>query len=705
MARLLAAACLAAAAAAQSPEERAKAMVAQMTLEEKIGLMHGPSDCSGDQCWYVGNVPGIPRLGLPRINMNDGPQGFRDESRPGTSVAWPSALAMAATFDPAAVEAWGKAMGDEFYMKGSNIQLGPGLNVARVENNGRNFEYLSGEDPFLGARLAGPLVRGIQSKKVIACAKHWVLNNQETGRTDSSSNADERTRFEMYYPPFEAAVKAGVGAFMCSYNKIQGTYSCENPMTLGDLKDRLGFKGMVMSDWGATHSTSIMAGLDIEMPGLDFMNEQKIKAGLANGTITMEAINNTVLRIVTPMIAVGVVDEPASAWNASNLLRNVTTTESLALAEALSAASTVLLKNEGGVLPLKQGQRLAVIGLADAGTITHGEGSGRVAPAAYVTPLSGLQAAAGSNNVKFDVGTDLASAAAAAAAADVAIVFAGTYSSEGSDRDSLSLDWGCDPAHTSKPQCTGNNQSQNALIEAVVAANPKTVVVVSSPGAILLPWSGKVAAVLANFMPGQQVGGAIAKVLFGEVNPAARLPVTFPNKENEVQFSPEQWPGDQKKEGWPVLYSEQMLIGYRYYDAKGISFSTGFPFGHGLSYTTFEYSNLFISDIGLVTFQVANTGGVAGAEVAQLYLGFPQEAGEAPWQLKGFAKTSVLSPGDVEEVAFQLVGRDLSIWDADVHAWKQVFGDFKVKIGSSSRDVRLEGILPQSPVPSVGIFV
>jgi len=270
-----------------SPAVRATYLLKEMALEEKVLMLHGPptgSCCECDEkegplCNYTGNIAPNSRLGIPQIKMNDGPQGFRDNKHPGTSTSWPSAMTVAASWDEELAMAYGVAMGKEFAGKGANVQLGPGVCIARVPQNGRNFEYLSGEDPFLGYTLVQPVVQGIQSQGVIADAKHYVLNNQETNRVTVSDDADERTRFEVYYPPFVGAIEAGVGSFMCSYNKIYGSWSCENNSTLlVDLRQRLGFPGFVMSDWGATHSTSIEAGLDVEMPGADFMGAKLLAA-------------------------------------------------------------------------------------------------------------------------------------------------------------------------------------------------------------------------------------------------------------------------------------------------------------------------------------------------------------------------------------------------------------------------------------------
>jgi len=323
--------------------------------------------------------------------------------------------------------------------------------------------------------------------------------------------------------------------------------------------------------------------------------------------------------------------------------------------------------------------------------VVHGGGSGSVVPSYVSTPISGIMAAAGTKAiVTGNDGTDIDAAAKAAASADYAIVFAGTLSHEGGDRASLSLDDGCDKDKYN--QCDGNAHNQNALIEAVGKANANTIVVLSVPGAILLPWANTVPAILTNFMPGQQAGNAIADVLFGKVNPSAKLPLVFPNVENETQISTAQWPGlpDPKNPTY-VYYQEKLLVGHRFYDAHNISFTTGFPFGHGLSYTSFEYSDIDVVQKGKnyqVTFSVKNSGKRAGAEVSQLYLTFPEAAGE-PRQLKGFHKTEVLAPGATERVELTLSPRDLSVWDIDSHGWRVVQGQFLVNVGASSRDFRL----------------
>ena len=709
---------------------RASMLLANMSLGEKLVYLHGPRavwgvECSfSARCAYVGNVQGNRRLGIPPLNLQDGPQGVRLDRYPSTTTAWPSGLAMAATWDVDAVSAWGEAMGREFRAKGVNVGLGPGLNVARVPLNGRNFEYLSGEEPYLGAGLVGAAVRGIQSQGVIANAKHWVLNNQETERYSVSSMADERTKREVYYPPFAAAAAAGVGSAMCSYNRIDGRYSCENAEELSVLRE-LGFDGWVMSDWGATHSLSLTQGLDMEMPFEAHMGAEAVARALGRGELSLEDIDRTVLRTLGPMLRMGVMDAPAEQWNWRRAAHNVTSLHSAMEARRLSAAATVLLKNEppqtpneppppkepprsaraalARLLPLPTGRRYALLGLADrADCITHGGGSGAVTGSYVTSPLEGFRlAAGGSAVVSYASGRNLSAAVALALAADYAIVFAGDTASEGRDRTSLALP--CLPASDGgvllrprsggalAPACVGAS-SQDELIAAVAAAQPKTVVVLSVPGAVLTPWRAQVPAILTNFMPGQAVGHAVADVLFGVVSPAARLPLTWPNRENETALSSEQWPGV-KPHGAGFRhanYTEGALIGYRYYDQHRIT--PAFAFGHGLGYAAFRYANLEVSRSG-VSFALSNEGTRIAAEVPQLYLGFPPEVGEPPKLLRGFRKVE-LRPHETRRIHFELCASALSVWSVEAHKWVEVDGGFDVMIGASSQDIRLRGGIP-----------
>lgn len=739
---------------ADSPEDRARILVAEMTTEEKLSLFHG--SCSG----YTGNVCGIDRLGIPQQKFNDGPQGFRGAA--GTSTSWPGAMTVSAAFDDTLARRYGEVMGDEFYRKGSNVQLGPGVCLARVPTNGRNFEYLSGEDPYLGYRLAPNVITGIQSQGVIANVKHFVDNNQETDRGSFTANVDERTQFEMYYPPFKGAIDAGVGSIMCSYNKECvdcppeqiGNWSCENHRSLEeDLKGKLGFKGWVMSDWGGTHSTSMNAGLDQEMPGQKFMGKD-LADQVASAEVSKDHVDDSAFRILWPFFKMGLFDEP----NTNSKDNNVTSDDHNHIARAIASQGTVLLKNEG-VLPLGSDvKNIVVIGKQAASPTVHGGGSGSVQPAYVSAPLDAIRARFGLpgappiptncsdgnfetdtdfNNqnhqsrsgassvdecctlcgqraacnaftflggtcwmkgndegrrgksgaisgickrgkmpptvdcndgicVQYNDGADTAAAASLAKDADAVLIFVGTTSSEGGDRRDLSL------------------AEEDKLISAVAAAaGNKVSVVAVTPGAILTPWRDEVGAILIPFMPGQEYGNAIVDVLFGDVNPSAKLPITFPKIENEVGFAEEQYPG---KNG-VSLYSEGLEVGYRWYAAHDVQ--PAFPFGHGLSYTNFEYSNLTI--VGdTVSCQVKNAGSVDGAEIVQLYLGFPKQAGEPPKQLKQFQRVS-LSSGKQATVSLQLDDLSLSIWDTKVHDWAIVPGEFKVMVGSSSGDIRLTG--------------
>eukprot|EP00049_Salpingoeca_infusionum_P023640 m.13209 g.13209 ORF g.13209 m.13209 type:complete len:698 (+) comp5915_c1_seq1:277-2370(+) len=655
------------------PESRAKLLLAQMTLDEKIMMVHGSAGP------YVGNVPGNARLQIPALNLNDGPQGFRDDAHPGTSTCWPSGLTVAATWNTSAADAWGTAMGKEFYGKGANIQLGPGMCLARVPVNGRNFEYASGEDPYLGYTLIQPIIKGIQSQGVMANAKHYVNNNQETNRGAVSENVDERTRFEMYYPPFEGAIEAGVGSFMCSYNKINDVYSCENNDTLAtDLKARMGNgqRFFVMSDWGATHSTSIQQGLDQEMPGSNFMGDS-LKQMILNGKIANTTLDNTMLNILTPMFAVGIFDSN----NTNSISNNVTSDAHNMLARQISAESHVLLKNDNNVLPLTSTVKtIAVIGAQASTKVTvHGGGSGSVQPPYVITPLQGIYnrlsinsapvaSACNAENVcvLYDDGSNTTTSAKVASMADVALVFVATSSSEGSDRANLQFGGG-----------------QDDLVTVVAANQRNTVVVGTTPGAVLLPWSEDVSAILINFMPGQELGNAVADVLFGDVNPSGRLPLTFPNVENEVGFTTRQYPG--LNNAAQAYYDEGLFVGYRWYTQHGVT--PKYPFGHGLSYTTFEFSGLTASQAS-VQFTVKNTGSVSGAVVPQLYLEFPASANEPPMQLKGFTKVE-LSAGDQTQVTLNLKDRDFSIWDVSTHSWLKQSGTYTAHVGMSVLDIKL----------------
>ena len=608
--------------------------------------------------------------------MQDGPQGFRTTDRTGgygTSTAWPSALTVASSWDTDLAYRWAKSMGKEFKDKGANVQLGPGIGIARVPNAGRNFEYLCGEDPYLGAILAEPVVKGIQENGIIANAKHFINNEIENDRKGVSANVNERVRFELYYPPFQAAIKAGVLSVMCSYNRVNEVHACQNADTLSHLRDIMGFSGWVMTDWLAQPDTvaSVHAGVDQEMPlGLHY-SEVALVDAVAKGNISISEIDQSVLRILTSMFSIGLFDTPS----AGNPMADVTSAENIALAREIASKSTVLLKNQGGILPLKVaglGACIAVIG--DNSTVSGG-GSGHVEAAYIVSPADGIAAALASSSTRvvYAAGDDIAEAVSAASQCSVAVVVVATTSSEGSDRTSLSL-----------------GDAQNSLVNAVAAAQKRTIVAVHAPGAVLLPWTDAVAAVLIDWLPGQESGNALADVLFGVVNPSGKLPVTIPNSDNEIGFTPEQYPGV----GHPpeAAYSEELLIGYRWYDAKNVA--PKFPFGFGLSYTTFRFDSLRVSNLlgeqaVTVFLSVTNTGFLAGSEIVQVYVQYPDIAQEPPKQLRSFQKVQV-QPKQRQEVTLRLSYNSFAVWNSDLHKWEVTPGEYQLLVGSSSRNIHLQ---------------
>lgn len=542
---------IAASSISSSPSERAEAMLKLMDMEDKLRMMRG---CMGD---YVGNVEGNGRLGIPSIFMQDGPQGFRITKKTGaegSSTAWPSSLNIASSFDPQLAGRWATAMAAEFVAKGANMQLAPGLGIARVPTAGRIFEYLCGEDPVLGSLLAYEVVKGIQSQGIIANAKHFINNEIETDRMTVSATVDERVRFELYYPPFQAAIDAGVLSAMCSYNKINGDYACENDVTMHDLRVQLGFEGWIVSDWLATHSTvtSVTAGLDQEMPVGIYLSEVAVKLAIQLGQLKLADIDRSVLRILTSMYAIGLFDSPKSGKG--DPLADVTSAEHSSLAREVAGKSMVLLKNSKNLLPLDK-NRLKLVGVFGDETTVSGGGSGHVTPSHghVVTPTEGIKAALQGLDVKVeyfkfppgDKVKALEEAAKFAARCDVAIVVVATNSIEGYDRPSLEL-----------------GSQQDDLVRTVNTANSHTVVAVNAPGAVLMPWASDVSAILLAWMPGEQAGNALADVIFGSVNPSARLPITLPNIDNEIEFSKSQFPGI----GFPPVadYSEGLFVGYRY---------------------------------------------------------------------------------------------------------------------------------------------
>ena len=472
--------------------------------------------------------------------------------------------------------------------------------------NGRNWEYAS-EDPLLSGQFATAVVQGIQSEHVIATVKHFIANSQETNRMSDSSDLSERTLQEIYAPQYEAAVRrGGAGSVMCSYNRINGTYACENPTTLGMLDHQFGFDGFVVSDWDATHSTvaSTKAGLDMEMsvgPGTYYGSA--LQTAVQSGQVPMATLNTMVTRIVRSMFRIGLFDHPAAAQPGA-FAANVSTPAHVALARRLAEAGTVLLKNEGSILPLGgPGKTIAVIGpgagQAGAENEYGGQGSGHVpefGSVPVVSPQTAItrRAAAAGDTVLYSDGSSAPAAAATARLASVAVVFAGDSESEGTDRADLTLRGGT----CTLGGCTPQTVDQNALIAAVAAANPRTVVVLNTGGPVLMPWLSSVKGLFEAWYPGQEDGNAIAALLYGDVDPSARLPETFPAAPADLPLrSARQWPGVPDGAGVPhSSYSEGLLVGYRWYDAKHIA--PLFPFGFGLDYTSFRYMGLTLRSGG-----------------------------------------------------------------------------------------------------------
>ncbi len=659
-----------------SASQRTDLLLRAMTLDDKIAMVHGVDRKKHPFKGYVGYVPANSRLGIAALKLADGRAGVGNDAKDVTLL--PAPIAAASSWDTALLHEYGRVLGEEQWQKGTNVALGPTIDVVRVPEWGRTFETY-GEDPYLNGQMAAAEIRGIQSQGPIADANMYLTMNQESDRFRADSVVDVRTLQEIYLPPFRAAVQEGdVGTFMCAYVKTNGVYSCENPQLLHDfLRTELGFRGWVMSDWGATHSTvaSAKAGLDQEMPDSRYYG-QALKAVVQNGQVSMATLDEHLRRILITMFRHGLFDKPQTGnWDA-----NVRSKAHDIFSRKVAEQGTVLLKNEGDILPLSNVSSIAVIG-ADGGTkpTAEGGGSSHVVAPYVISPLDGIRKRAGKGiQVSYADGSSLAKAAATARPASVAIVFVSTSESEGHDRPNLEL--------------PGN---QDRLISAVAAANRKTVVVLNTGGPVLMPWVNQVRAVVEAWYPGQEDGNAIAAILFGDVNPAGKLTLTFPRTETGVPTgSPSQWPGI----NGVSTYSEKLEIGYRWYDATGTQ--SLFPFGFGLSYTTFRLSHLNVSPGKLAampggmtpkvvaTVDVTNTGPRGGAEIVQAYVHQPSKNGEPPHQLCGFAKT-FLKPGETRQVRMLLNPWSFSIYDTALHKWISPSGAYQILVGASSRDLPL----------------
>lgn len=686
---------------ALSPDARAKAAVEAMTLDEKLRLVFGYSDQAVTEISKVpdeivspelknyiqtravkgsaGFVPGVVRLGIPDQWQTDASMGVRNSLIPSTAL--PSSLATAASFDPAVSHAGGVMIGAETRATGHNTMLSGGVNIAREPRNGRNFEY-TGEDPLLAGTTAGALIDGIQSNRIISTIKHYAVNDAETQRTtlDVTISAEALRQSDLL--AFEFAIERGSpGSVMCSYNLINGRWGCENDYLLNTvLKGDWGYKGFVMSDWGAVHSTAPAAnnGLD-QFTGFCCVTDNPrfappaMKAALQSGAISQARLNNMVERILWALFAKGAVDDPVKAapidYAAHALVSQKAAEESL-----------VLLKNDGNLLPLRGVKSIAVIGgSADQGVLAGG-GSSDVTPVGGAVmidnhtflpspPLEALKKELPRAKIGFDAGTDLTTAAVLAASSDVAIVFVTQHNSEGYD---------------GQLELSGN---QDALVSAVAKANPKTIVVVESGSAIFMPWASEVPAILEAFFPGIRGGPAIARILTGKVNPSGRLPITFPASSDQLAHPDLPGLGLPNETPAQITYDEGAAIGYKWYDVKG--YKPLWAFGHGLSYTSFAQSNLTAQPDGKgvkLSFSMKNVGKRAGKGVSQVYVSpaDSKKAGwEAPKRLGAFAKSD-LKPGQSKTVELSVDPRLLAIYEAANNNWHIKAGSYRIMLGQAS---------------------
>ncbi|MEE3624865.1 glycoside hydrolase family 3 C-terminal domain-containing protein [Nitrospirillum sp. BR 11752] len=688
-----------------SPDERARLLESQLTLDERIGMLHGimalpyKIDRLPDGVvWSAGYIPGVPRLGIPALRETDASLGVTTPHRlrPDGATGLPAGLAIAATWSPELAYQGGAMVGDEAARKGFNVLLGGGVNLTREPRNGRNFEYL-GEDPLLAGTLAGQAIRGTQDQHIVATVKHFAINSQESSRRAVNAVIDEASLRESDLLAFQFAIEAGKpGSVMCSYNRVNGPWACDNDFLLNKvLKGDWAYPGWVMSDWGATPALSAaMNGLDQqsgEQIDKEVFFDKPLKAAVEAGRIPATRVSDMVRRILRSLFATGVFDVkaptgPIDFQGHADLTRTV------------AERGIVLLKNKGGVLPLAKGKRIAVIGgLADAGVLSGG-GSSQVLAAdgpnhdykngAFIhiggtgelvhisdavyqpdAPLKAIEDKAGKDAVFFADGRYVSESVAAAKQADVVLVFATQWNIEGQDVPDLTLP-----------------QGQDAVIAAVAAANPNTIVVLETGGPVAMPWLDKVAGVVEAWYPGIRGGQAIANILFGDVNPSGHLPITFPRDESQLP-SPE-LAGFYERDRTKLIdahYPEKADVGYRWYAAKGLT--PLFPFGYGLSYTTFAQGGLkaaagaHAGEAMKISFTVTNTGARPGQDVGQVYLVSGPQGKRT--RLLGFGRVD-LKPGERKTVSVTVDPRLLADFDAQAHEWKVAAGSYTVALGSDA---------------------
>lgn len=670
-------------------KQKVQELLKQMTLKEKASFIFG-----GD-FWHT---QGIERLGIPAVMMCDGPHGLRKQSDAADNlgindsietVCFPTASALACSFDTEVMEKLGEALGQECQSEDVGMLLGPGLNMKRSPLCGRNFEYFS-EDPYLAGKLAAAYIRSLQSKGVSSCVKHFAANNQESYRMSGSSNVDERTFREIYLPAFELAVTEGkTRSVMCAYNAVNGTFCSENKTLLTDiLRKEWRYSGFVVTDWGASKDAAkgVEAGVDLVMPGGSEDPERTVLAAIEAGDLKAEELDQAVANVLTFVLE-------ASENRDQNAV--IDREKSRQLSGSISAKCAVLLKNER-ILPLSKKSRVAFIGEFAKHPRYQGGGSSHVNVPHAVSAME----AAGNLTVEYAKGYKADStepdpalireAVQAAGNADSAVIFAGlpnSFETEGVDRRTMDIP-----------------ENQNRLIEAVAEAQPNTVVVLHGGSPMSLPWIDKVKAVLCMYLGGELVGESTVKLLYGDENPCGKLAETWPLK---VSDNPS-WLNFPGVEG-NVNYQEGIFIGYRYYDKKEMSVL--YPFGYGLSYTRFEYSNLHLDrnrmtdqEILAVTCTVKNTGNMVGQEAVQLYVADKESTVMRPIrELKGFQKVKLL-PGEEKQVSFTLNKRSFAYYEPKIDDWFVESGMFEIEIGASSRDIRLRAEIEVDGTAEIPVF-
>ncbi len=667
----------------------AKQTVSQMTLEEKASL------CSGKGFWHL---KGIDRVGFPSIMVSDGPHGLRKQVDSGdhlglndsiSAVCFPTAAGLACSFDRDLMHLLGEALGEECQAEDVAVLLGPAVNIKRSPLCGRNFEYFS-EDPYLSGELAAAYIGGVQSKNVGVSIKHYAANNQEHRRMSVNALVDECTLREIYLTAFEIAVKkAKPWTVMCSYNKVNGTYASENKKLLTDiLRDEWGFDGFTVTDWGACndHVAGVMAGLDLEMPSTSDANDKLLVKAVRDGRVPESAVDQAAERIVS-IVGRYVENRDSNAVFDRGVHHH--------LARRIARESMVLLKNEENLLPIRGSKKVAFIGKFAEEPRFQGGGSSHIHASEVLSAMqavrsvhSGVAYAQGYSTKEDMISPELiAQAVQTAKEADIAVLFLGlpdAFESEGYDRTHMRL-----------PDC------QSKLLEAVLNVQPRSVVVLHNGSPVEMPWADKVPAILEAYLGGQAVGGAVVDVLFGAANPCGKLAESFPLK---LEDNPSYlyFPGDKDT----VEYREGVYVGYRHYDTKRMD--VRFPFGHGLSYTTFAYSNLRLSTERLqdgealqVSVDVANAGSAAGKETVQLYVAGAHKGISRPEkELRQFSKVS-LNPGETKTVIMMLDRRAFAYYEASLPGWHVENGAYRILVGASSRDIRLEGNVEVTGAPAL----